>query len=83
MNKLTDEHMKEIENCGVIFHNVGNFDLPLIQASLYIPINDYILKQQDYINRILFLDVFDSVFKQILFIKTFKKIYFILVQNSV
>jgi hypothetical protein len=55
MGVMTPHHFKQIEYCGVVFHNVGKFNFPEIISALYMPVFDYILKQQALIDRIFLL----------------------------
>jgi hypothetical protein len=61
--KLTFNHFHQLDGCGVKIYNIGPIEYKNIQTTSYGIIFDYILKNQNYINRILMTDIFDFVFQ--------------------
>lgn len=61
--RFTPNHSKQIENCAVLFYNIGRIPFTQDYLSFYIPVIDYIIIQQQYIDRVLFLDIYDIVFQ--------------------
>lgn len=63
LKKLTHNHLKQIENCGIIFYNLHKFKIGYVGTTRFIPITDYIMKNKQYIDRIIMIDAYDVVFQ--------------------
>jgi hypothetical protein len=72
-NLLTPNHFLQIQDCGVIIHYIGFWNYPSLPVFSRIPVAQYIFKQQQNIDRVLFCDGFDVVFQGDPFTKYFTR----------
>jgi hypothetical protein len=77
-SQLSSDHLHQMENCGMIMINVGVITNIGDLCFPYVPMADFLYKNQLLINRVILVDGFDSAFQGDPFTKYFihGKMYF-------
>lgn len=62
-SKLTENHWKQIDGCGIVFHNIGRCLFELNSGTAGLPVVRYLVSQYKYVDRVFYSNIFDVAFQ--------------------
>jgi hypothetical protein len=61
--KLTTKHFLQLKGCNLNFKEIGDWPFVPGRSVFFIPMADYLYKQQQYVRRVILADGFDIIFQ--------------------